>query len=84
VFGGDRPRGTVIASPHMGARGKFIALRAAGAPKRVWHDENVDLAGDYARAFSRTMPPLIGVAISSDSDDTRARNRASVQAMVVE
>ena len=84
VFGGDRPRGAVTASPHMGARGKFIALRHAAAPKRVWHDENVDLAADYARAFGRAMPTLIGVAIFSDSDDTRARNRASVQAMVVE
>ncbi|MBI5909290.1 MAG: DUF3047 domain-containing protein [Betaproteobacteria bacterium] len=84
LFGGDRPRGTVIASPHMGGRGKFIALRAAAAPKRVWYDENVDLAADYARAFGRAMPTLIGVAISSDSDDTRARNRARVQAMVVE
>lgn len=84
VFGGDRPRGSVIASPHMGGRGKFIALRAADAPKRVWHDESVDLAGDYARAFGRSMPALIGVAISSDSDDTRARNRARVQGLVVE
>jgi len=84
VFGGDRPRGTVIASPHMGARGKFIALRGADAGKRVWFDETVELAPDYMRAFGRKMPTLIGIAISSDSDDSRARNRASVQTLVVE
>jgi hypothetical protein len=83
VFGGDKPRGTVIASPHMGGRGKFIALRPADAPKHVWYDENVDLAHDYARAFGRPMPALIGIAVSSDSDDTRARNRARVQALAV-
>jgi hypothetical protein len=84
VFGGNAPRGSVTASPHMGGRGKFIALRPADAGKRVWYDESVELAPDYARAFGRPLPVLIGVAISSDSDDTRARNRASVQALVVE
>jgi hypothetical protein len=83
VFGGDQPRGTVIASPHMGARGKFIALRRADALKRVWYDESVDLARDYARAFGRPMTRLIGVAISSDSDDTRTHNRAGVQGLMV-
>jgi hypothetical protein len=83
VFGGDKPRGTVIASPHMGERGKFIVLRPADAPKHVWHEESIELAPDYARAFGRKMPALIGVAISSDSDDTRARNRANVQDLAI-
>lgn len=84
VFGGDKPRGALLASPHMGERGKFIVLRPAAATKQVWYAENVDLAGDYARAFGRAMPSLIGIAISSDSDDTGARNRALVQALVVD
>lgn len=83
VFGGDRPRGSVVASPHMGPRGKFIVLRPASTAKQTWLDETVDVAADYLRAFGREMPALIGVAISSDSDDTRARNRASVQDFVV-
>ena len=83
VFGSDRPRGSVIASPHMGERGKFLVLRPATAPRRVWHDENVDLTGDYARTFGRNMPALIGIAISSDSDDTHGCNRAVVQNMVI-
>lgn len=84
VFGGDSPRGTLLASPHMGERGKFIVLRPAAAGKRVWHDEAVELAPDYARAFGRPMPALIGISISSDSDDSHARNRASVQGLAVE
>jgi len=83
VFGGDKARGSVLPSPHMGARGKFIVLRPAATPKQIWFDETVELAADYARAFGRAMPALIGVAISSDSDDTRARNRAGVQGMVI-
>ena len=83
VFGGDKPRDSVIASPHMGERGKFIALRPADASKQVWFDEKVNLAPDYRRAFGRPMPALIGVAISSDSDNTRARNRSSLQNFIV-
>ena len=83
VFGGDKPRGSVIASPHMGERGKFIVLRPAATARHVWYDENVELAPDYARAFGRNMPALIGIAISSDSDDTHARNRAGVQGLVI-
>ncbi|MDO8877434.1 MAG: DUF3047 domain-containing protein [Pseudolabrys sp.] len=83
VFGGDKPRDSVIPSPHMGERGKFITLRAADANKQVWFDEKVDLSSDYRRAFGRPMPTLIGVAVSSDSDDTQARNRASLQNFVI-
>lgn len=83
VFGGDLPRGSIVASPHMGARGKFVMLRPANSARQVWFDEAVDFAADYARAFGRSMPPLIGIAISSDSDDTRARNRASIQNFVI-
>jgi hypothetical protein len=84
VFGGDKARGSVVASPHMGDRGKFVVLRAAEAAKRTWHEEAVDLPRDYARAFDRTPPLLIGVAIASDSDDTRGRNRASISQLTVE
>ena len=34
VFGGDRPRGSVLPSPHMGQRGKFIILRRADGPRQ--------------------------------------------------
>lgn len=84
VFGGDRPRDSIIASPHMGRRGKFITLRPAGASKQIWLDETADLSSDYRRAFGLPMPNLIGVAISSDSDDTRALNRASLQDLTID
>ncbi len=83
VFGGDQPRDSIIASPHMGRRGKFITLRPAAAPKQVWLDEKVDLSSDYRRAFGQPMPTLIGIAISSDSDDTKGRNRASLQDLII-
>lgn len=84
VFGGDKPRGSILASPHMGARGKFIILRPADAQKGTWFDENVQLAKDYVRAFGTPPPHLLAIAISSDSDDTRRRNRAKLRGLAIE
>jgi Protein of unknown function (DUF3047) len=84
VFGGDKPRATIVPSPHMGDRGKFVILRPADAAKRTWYDETVDFFGDYTRAFKRTPSVAIAVAISSDSDDSKGRNRASISRFVVE
>lgn len=78
VFGGDAPRGSVVASPHMGARGKFVVLRPADVAKGVWFAESVDIGRDYARVFGRPLPLLLGVAVSSDSDDTGTRNVAAI------
>jgi hypothetical protein len=83
VFGGDKPRGRILPSPHMGERGKFVVLRAADAPKSVWMDEAVDLGADYVRAFARPASLLLAVIIMSDSDDTRTRNRADVESLTL-
>lgn len=81
VFGGDKPRGSVLSSPHMGTRGKFIVLRPANAKKGVWFEESVDIAKDHRRAFDVPPALLVAVAISSDSDDTRMRNRAELDTL---
>lgn len=83
VFGGDKPRGRMLPSPHMGERGKFIVLRPADAPKSVWLDEEVDLGADHVRAFARPASQLLAVIIMSDSDDTRTRNRADIEALAL-
>ena len=84
VFGGNQPRGTIISSPHMGKRGKFFILRRADATKAAWLRERVELANDYARAFARPPKLLIAVAVFSDSDDTRKRNSALIENLVLE
>jgi hypothetical protein len=81
VFGGDRPRGSVLPSPHMGQRGKFLILQPADGPRQQWLNESVNLAFDYTRVFGQQPPDLLAVAISSDSDDTRGRNHALVRAL---
>jgi len=83
VFGGDKPRGRILASPHMGERGKFIVLRPADAQKSAWLDEEVDLGADHVRAFGRPASQLLAVIIMSDSDDTRTRNRADIESLTL-
>jgi hypothetical protein len=83
VFGGDKLRGSILPSPHMGARGKFMVLRPADAHRGVWFDETVDLARDYARAFGAAAPLLLATAISSDSDDSGRRNRATLRSLAI-
>ena len=83
VLGGDKPRGWVLPSPHMGARGRFIVLRPADTQRNAWFRESVDLAKDYTRAFGSQPPLLIAVAISSDSDDTGGRNRAKLRDLTI-
>jgi hypothetical protein len=84
VFGGNKPRGTVLPSPHMERRGKFVVLRHADAEKAVWHSEDVDLAKDYRRAFGQAPVMLLAVGIMSDSDNTRTRNLAELDALTLD
>jgi len=75
VWGGDYARGALIPSPHMKARGKIIALRPAGTGE---FRENVNLTADFTRAFGTPKPTLAGLAILSDSDDSKTMIRANL------
>lgn len=68
-------------SPWMGGLGKVRVLRPASAPRGLWFEERVDLAADWRAAFGGEAPPLQEIAISTDTDDTRARISARVEAI---
>lgn len=67
VWGGLHPRDAIVPSPYLGARGRTVALRPAGTGTAT---EQIDLARDYRRAFGAEATALVGLALSSDSDDT--------------
>lgn len=73
VWGGDHGRGALLPSPYLGGRGKTIVRRPAGTGI---FSEAVDLEADFARAFGGRKPVLVGLAVSSDSDDTAGSVRA--------
>lgn len=81
VWGGNASRGSLVASPHMGASGKLILRQPAGVADGRWLPERADLRADFRRAFGREPGPLVGLAISSDSDDTGGLNVAALEAL---
>lgn len=80
VWGGAHPRGAVLPSPYLGARGKTVVLRGSGTGS---HAESVDLAADYARAFGGRPEALVGIAVSGDSDDTDSAIRGTIRNLTV-
>jgi hypothetical protein len=78
IWGGDAPRGRMLASPYFGDRGRNVILRPAGTGS---HGETVDLAADHARAFGGPPAALFGVGLSADSDDTGTRIRARLSGL---
>ena len=46
--------------------------------------ESVDLKADYVRGFGQAPGLLLAVAVSSDSDDTRGRNRAQLRGLRID
>jgi Protein of unknown function (DUF3047) len=81
VFGGDHPRGAVVASPHLRSAGAVRVLRPADSPTGQWFEERVDLVQDYREAFGEDPPDPVQIAISADTDDTRSTSRGFVQGL---
>jgi hypothetical protein len=49
---------------------KMIVVRSGGDVPSEWKVETRDLRADYRRAFGSEAPPVSGVGISSDTDNT--------------
>lgn len=67
VWGGSHALGEILPSPYLGSRGRSVIQRMAGTGSAM---ERVDLVRDHRRAFGTDPASLVGLAVSSDSDDT--------------
>lgn len=65
------PVGTVIPSRKTGAV-TFIVVRRGERGLGQWHDERRNVADDYRVLFGEAPPPLPVLALSIDTNDTRA------------
>ncbi|WP_424933897.1 DUF3047 domain-containing protein [Amaricoccus macauensis] len=83
VWGGDDARGSIIQSPWMRGRGQMIVAQPAAGPSGRWISETADLRGDFRRAFGREPGPLVGIAVSADSDDTGTTAQAWLADLVI-
>lgn len=67
VWGGDHERRALVPNPYLDGRGVSVVLRPA-SPGRF--SEAVDLKADFRSAFGAESGVLVGIGVSSDSDDT--------------
>ncbi|CRK74207.1 DUF3047 domain-containing protein [Nereida ignava] len=75
AWGGNHSRGALLQSPYQPGQGVTVALRPAGTGT---HSESVNLSNDFRKAFGGTSGKLLGIAVSSDSDDTDSVIRAQI------
>ncbi len=62
--------GEVFDSP-VGSRIRMMVLRSSCRDAGGWQVETRELGEDYARTFDTTLPEILGVAVMTDTDDTR-------------
>lgn len=75
VWCNHRPPGTVIRSPRTDRIRKLVVESGAARLDR-WLEYERDIRADYERAFGEKPGALVGMAIMSDSDNTRTQARA--------
>ncbi len=81
IWGGSHSAGQIVSSPYLGARGRSMILRGAGTGQA---SERVDLARDIKRAFGEEAQSLVGLAVSSDSDDTKTQVSAAISRLRID
>jgi hypothetical protein len=78
---GELPHGAILHNAYT-HRVRFIVLRHTARER--WSEERHDLAADFVRAFgdeARSAPPLEGIAIGADSDNTGSRSLAWIEGL---
>lgn len=69
VWASRAPVGTVAPSAYTG-RVRLVVVESGAANLGRWRAYQRDVAADYRRAFGAAPPPVSGVVVSTDSDNT--------------
>ena len=86
VWDAKLPPGTVLDNAYS-RRIRMIVLRGPEAGLHSWHSEQRDVGADFLRLFAdeaQTVPPLVGIAIAGDADNTLARSLAYLASITLE
>lgn len=78
--------GTVLDNAYS-RRVRWIVLRGADTGLSSWQSERRDLQADFLRAFgdeSRSVPPVLAVAVGADADNTGGRSLAYLAGLRLE
>ena len=86
VWDARLPPGTVLANAFT-RRIRIIVLRGPEAPLHTWVTEQRDVWADVLKVFADeadAVPPLVGVAIGADVDNTQGHSLAHVGAITLD
>jgi len=78
VWDAHLPPGTLLASPFT-RRVRYIVLHGPESPLHAWRREQRDIHADFLRLFgdeATTVPPLMGILVGADADNTQGRSVA--------
>jgi len=70
IWASHAPIGTIISNPYT-ERTKMIVVRSGKKALNTWINEERNLFDDYIRAFGEKPPMISGIAIMTDSDNTK-------------
>jgi hypothetical protein len=69
IWANKAPTGTIVSNPFTD-RTKMIVLQSGNSKANQWVVEKRNMVLDYEAAFRRKPPPIMGIAIMTDSDNT--------------
>jgi hypothetical protein len=69
IWANKAPVGTIVANPYTDQT-KMIVLQSGNASAGRWIAEKRNLVQDYQAAFGQKPPPIMGIAIMTDTDNT--------------
>ena len=75
IWSGKSPVDTIITNAHT-SRIKMIVVDSGSDNLGQWHQHQRDLAADYRRAYGESPGELIGIALLTDTDNTKSEARA--------
>lgn len=78
--------GTVLDNAYT-RRVRFLVLRSGPAKPHEWRAERRDVAADFLRLFgdeTPQLPPVVGVAVGADADNTHGQGLGHVAGLVLE
>lgn len=75
VWDNRQPVGTIRANAYTD-RSRMVVVESGMARAGQWFTETRDLAADFRAAFGEDVPPVTGIAIATDTDNTGERATA--------
>lgn len=75
VWDNHHAPGTIAPNPFY-APVRTVVIESGNGKAGQWVSESRDLASDFRKAFGREPPPITGIAIAADTDNTHAQANA--------